>query len=101
MFYFTRTDMEKEIKIMSRLNDTNIVSLVGVCTKDEPYLVVMEYMKYGDLKNFLQQHRDNKYYPTMLRYAQSSCFVTLLTKVTHSDWLKRGRHNPQFTSICL
>jgi discoidin domain receptor family protein 2 len=32
------------------------VRVLGVCTLDEPLCVIVEYMKYGDLNQFLQQH---------------------------------------------
>ena len=51
-----REDFYKEVRIMSRLKDPNIVSLLGVCTHEEPFCVVVEYMKYGDLNQFLQLH---------------------------------------------
>ncbi len=41
---------------MSRLRDANIVRVLGVCSRDEPLCVVIEYMRYGDLNQFLQQH---------------------------------------------
>lgn len=41
---------------MSRLKDPNVVSLLGVCTQEEPFCVVVEYMKHGDLNQFLQSH---------------------------------------------
>ena len=41
---------------MSKLKDANIVRLLGVCTRDEPLCMVVEYMKHGDLHQFLQRH---------------------------------------------
>ena len=41
---------------MGRLKDPNIVRVLGVCTQDEPLCVIVEYMKFGDLNQFLQQH---------------------------------------------
>ena len=41
---------------MSQLRDPNIVRVLGVCTQEEPLAVVVEYMKYGDLNQFLLQH---------------------------------------------
>ena len=35
----------------------NVVSLVGVCTLEEPALLVVEYADLGDLKNFLRGKR--------------------------------------------
>ncbi len=55
-FNVSRADFHKEIKIMSRLKDANIVRVMGVCTRDEPLCVIVEYMKFGDLNQFLQQH---------------------------------------------
>ena len=46
---------EKEIKFMSRLNHTNVVHLLGICTKGTPF-IMMEYMKNGDLNKFLKKH---------------------------------------------
>ncbi|XP_035829229.1 discoidin domain-containing receptor 2, partial [Aplysia californica] len=51
-----RADFHKEIKIMSQLKDLNIVRVLGVCTQEEPLCMVVEYMKYGDLNQFLIDH---------------------------------------------
>jgi len=36
------------------LKNANIVGLLGVCCEDEPLYAVLEYMKHGDLRQFLQ-----------------------------------------------
>ena len=41
---------------MARLKDPNIVRVLGVCTREDPLCVIVEYMKYGDLNQFLQGH---------------------------------------------
>ena len=41
---------------MSRIKDPNIVRVLGVCTRDDPLSVIVEYMKFGDLHQFLEQH---------------------------------------------
>ncbi|KAH3742231.1 hypothetical protein DPMN_048968 [Dreissena polymorpha] len=51
-----RKDFLKEIKIMSQLRDPNIVRVLGVCTGEEPLCMIVEYMKYGDLNQFLLDH---------------------------------------------
>lgn len=51
-----RADFHKEIKIMSQLKDPNIVRVLGVCTREEPLCMIVEYMKYGDLNQFLLDH---------------------------------------------
>ncbi|XP_053381060.1 discoidin domain-containing receptor 2-like isoform X2 [Mercenaria mercenaria] len=52
----SRSDFQKEIKIMSQLKDPNIVRVLGVCIKEEPLCMIVEYMKYGDLNQFLLDH---------------------------------------------
>lgn len=51
-----RTDFYKEVKILSRLRDPNIVHVLGICTKDEPLCMIVEYMENGDLNQFLAKH---------------------------------------------
>uniref|UniRef100_A0A8C7LVT9 Discoidin domain-containing receptor 2 n=1 Tax=Oncorhynchus mykiss TaxID=8022 RepID=A0A8C7LVT9_ONCMY len=50
-----RNDFLKEIKIMSRLNDPNIIQLLCVCVSSDPLCMVTEYMDNGDLNMFLSQ----------------------------------------------
>ncbi|XP_043913910.1 discoidin domain-containing receptor 2-like isoform X2 [Protopterus annectens] len=50
-----RNNFLKEIKIMSRLNDPNIIRLLGVCIQDDPLCMITEYMVNGDLNQFLSQ----------------------------------------------
>ncbi|XP_053509953.1 discoidin domain-containing receptor 2 [Ictalurus furcatus] len=50
-----RNDFLKEIKIMSRLNDSNIIRLLCVCVHSDPLCMVTEYMENGDLNMFLSQ----------------------------------------------
>lgn len=54
-FPSTRNDFLKEIKIMSRLNDPNIIQLLCVCVTSDPLCMVTEYMENGDLNMFLSQ----------------------------------------------
>ena len=41
---------------MCRLKDTNIVRVLGVCSQKTPLYVIVEYMRYGDLSQYLKQH---------------------------------------------
>lgn len=41
---------------MCRLNHPNVVRVLGVCSKEDPLCVIVEYMKYGDLNQYLKQH---------------------------------------------
>ena len=38
----------------------HVVRLIGVVSKGQPALVLMELMPFGDLKNFLRQHRPDE-----------------------------------------
>lgn len=56
-----RNDFLKEVKIMSRLKDPNIIRLLGVCVQDDPLCMITDYMENGDLNQFLSAHQlDNK-----------------------------------------
>ncbi|XP_037828921.1 discoidin domain-containing receptor 2 isoform X3 [Kryptolebias marmoratus] len=48
-----RNDFLKEIRIMSRLRDPNIVRLLAVCVDKDPLCMITEYMENGDLNQFL------------------------------------------------
>ncbi|XP_028328556.1 discoidin domain-containing receptor 2-like [Gouania willdenowi] len=48
-----RNDFLKEIRIMSRLRDPNIVLLLAVCVDTDPLCMITEYMENGDLNQFL------------------------------------------------
>ena len=52
---YMKQEFEKEIKFMSRLNNGNVVKLLGICIKGTPF-IMMEYMGNGDLNMFLKQH---------------------------------------------
>lgn len=46
---------EKEIKFMSRLNNDNVIRMLGICNRGTPF-IMMEYMENGDLQSYLQKH---------------------------------------------
>ena len=50
-----KQEFEKEIKFMSRLNNENVVRMLGICNKRTPF-IMMEYMSNGDLHMFLMKH---------------------------------------------
>nr|XP_046265673.1 discoidin domain-containing receptor 2-like isoform X2 [Scatophagus argus] len=52
-----RNDFLKEIRIMSRLRDPNIVRLLAVCVDTDPLCMITEYMENGDLNQFLHNLR--------------------------------------------
>ncbi|NWH74317.1 DDR2 protein, partial [Piaya cayana] len=71
-----RNDFLKEIKIMSRLKDPNIIRLLAVCIADDPLCMITEYMENGDLNQFLSRQQagspHTSHEPT-IRYALVLC----------------------------
>ena len=59
-------DFREEIEMMKTIGyHKNIVNLVGCSTKREPLCLVVEYMRYGDLLNYLRQRRSKVSINTM------------------------------------
>ena len=59
-------DFREEIEMMKTIGyHKNIVNLVGCSTKREPLCLVVEYMRYGDLLNYLRQRRSKVSVNTM------------------------------------
>ncbi len=54
--YIFRNDFLKEIRIISRLRDPNIIRLLAVCVESDPLCMITEYMENGDLNQFLSHH---------------------------------------------
>ena len=52
----TKEAFEKEVNFMSRMNDKNVIRILGVCYEDIPF-IMMEYMENGDLNNYLQKFK--------------------------------------------
>ncbi|CAL1544980.1 unnamed protein product [Lymnaea stagnalis] len=53
-----KEDLVAEIQLMKRIGShPNIVCLIGACTLAEPIALVMEYVPYGNLQNFLKKCR--------------------------------------------
>lgn len=44
---------------MSQLSDDNVIQMMGICSVEEPMCILYEYLRYGDLKQFLQQHSNS------------------------------------------
>ena len=52
----TKEAFEKEVNFMSRLTNTNVIRILGVCYEDTPF-IMMEYMEKGDLNQYLQKFK--------------------------------------------
>lgn len=58
-----RLELLKESQIMQKLGrHPNVVTLLGCCTLQEPFYLLMEYVVRGKLLSFLRSHRTNRNY---------------------------------------
>ena len=44
-------------KVMKRIRHPNLVQLLGVCTSEHPFFIIMEFMPKGNLLNYLQSSK--------------------------------------------
>ena len=53
-----RTEFLEEIQLMKAVGShKNIVNMVGCCTVEEPMFLLVEYVPYGDLLQYLRKRR--------------------------------------------
>ncbi|XP_038066705.1 inactive tyrosine-protein kinase transmembrane receptor ROR1-like, partial [Patiria miniata] len=52
-------DFNREAEVMASLRHPNIISLLGVCTTEQPLCMLFEFMPHGDLHEFLVRHSPN------------------------------------------
>lgn len=57
-----RMNFLNEASVMKQFDTYHVVRLLGVCSRGQPALVVMELMKNGDLKSYLRAHRPDERY---------------------------------------
>lgn len=55
-----RMNFLNEACVMKQFDTYHVVRLLGVCSRGQPALVVMELMKNGDLKSYLRAHRPDE-----------------------------------------
>ena len=49
-----KDEFYQEVTLMSILNHPNIIRLLAVCTEEEPYGMIFEFMSNGDLNQYLR-----------------------------------------------
>ena len=83
-----------EAEIMQKFAHSNIVSLLGVCTKEKPHYIIMEYMANGNLLEYLSSC-DNKSLETqqiikMAAQVASGMVQLEFSKCIHRDLAARS-----------
>ncbi|XP_065916408.1 tyrosine-protein kinase Abl-like isoform X2 [Dysidea avara] len=58
----------KEASVMKRLKHPHLVQLLGVCTQQMPFFIIMEYMEKGNLQDFIQGPEGADLQPVTLVY---------------------------------
>ena len=53
-------DYKREIEMFCKLSHNRIVRLIGLCRDTDPFLFVLEYSDWGDLKQFLLATREDQ-----------------------------------------
>ncbi|XP_070543719.1 fibroblast growth factor receptor 3-like [Ptychodera flava] len=57
-----KDEILREITTLQEIGKhANILSILGCCTLEEPYFLITEYMKYGDLLHFLWRTKEPRY----------------------------------------
>ena len=95
-----RQQFEYEARLLSALRHANIVSVLAVCFKQSPNLIVLEMMKGGDLRSYLRQHKDESeegIEQLMGACLQISDAMSFLERhsVVHRDLAARFVHDPK------
>ena len=78
---------EKEVKFMSRLQNENIVQILGVCLRGNAF-IMMEYMENGDLNQYLQKFEYSHEEPS----EDGGSFITSSSLIYISLQIASGMH---------
>ncbi len=73
-----RSEFVREVRLLSVLEDANISRVLGMCSRQEPLLVTMEYLEHGDLNQFLRCHLPEGTKPPLLPGTRTLSFDTLI-----------------------
>ncbi|XP_017847643.2 insulin-like receptor [Drosophila busckii] len=70
-----RVNFLSEASVMKSFKTYHVVRLLGVCSRGQPALVVMELMIKGDLKSYLRAHRPDEHGEALTAYQRRIGFT--------------------------
>ncbi|XP_073975567.1 discoidin domain-containing receptor 2-like isoform X2 [Rhodnius prolixus] len=79
-----KLDFHRDVRILGALEDLNIARVLGVCSRDEPLCVVMEYLDHGDLTQFLKTHvpaETSRSLPLGVKTLSFNCLLYMATQI--------------------
>ncbi|KAG7197509.1 hypothetical protein KM043_007188 [Ampulex compressa] len=79
-----KLDFQRDVRILAALEDPNIARVLGTCCQEEPYCVVMEYLKHGDLCQFLKSHitaEDAHSMPIGVKTLSFNCLIYMAAQI--------------------
>ncbi|KAI9560161.1 hypothetical protein GHT06_014172 [Daphnia sinensis] len=83
-----KQELLREMRIMQQVGPhPNVVALLGCCTEQEPFLLIMEYVMYGRLLTFLRDHRSHQ---TYYNYSTDSEALTSRDLTTFAYCVAKG-----------
>lgn len=68
----------EEARLMKNLRHTNLVSLIGLCTREPPYFIITEYMPHGNLLDYLRSHPQQELSPPVLLYMATQIAAAMM-----------------------
>uniref|UniRef100_A0A7N6FLQ6 Ret proto-oncogene receptor tyrosine kinase n=1 Tax=Anabas testudineus TaxID=64144 RepID=A0A7N6FLQ6_ANATE len=70
-------DLLSEFTLLKQVNHPHVIKMYGACSQDGPLYLIVEYAKYGSLRNFLRESR--KVGPSYMGIAPERLFNLLKT----------------------
>ncbi|VEN52700.1 unnamed protein product, partial [Callosobruchus maculatus] len=84
-------DLVSEMEMMKMIGkNINIINLLGCCTQGGPLYVVVEYAPYGNLRDFLRQHRPSSGYELAVGEKKEKKTLTQKDLVSFAYQVARG-----------
>ncbi|GLH05407.1 Tyrosine-protein kinase transmembrane receptor Ror [Gryllus bimaculatus] len=79
-----KLDFHRDVRILAALEDVNIARVLGMCSREEPLCVAMEYLEHGDLNKFLKSHvpsDDSRVVASGLKMLSFNCLLYMATQI--------------------